>query len=90
MIKNERKVIDLAGMLKIVDSCDICRLGLAEGNRIAIVPMTFGYTFLDGKFTFYFKGDLEEERLALIRNAEEIDFQMDSDHCMLPLSLIHI
>ena len=42
MIKNERKVIDLAGMLKIVDSCDICRLGLAEGNRIAIVPMTFG------------------------------------------------
>ena len=33
MIKNERKVIDLAGMLKIVDSCDICRLGLAEGNR---------------------------------------------------------
>ena len=85
MIKNERKVIDLAGMLKIVDSCYICRLGLAEGNRIAIVPMTFGYTFLDGKFTFYFKGDLEEERLALIRNAEEIDFQMDSAHCMLPM-----
>ena len=55
-------------------------------NRIAIVPMTFGYTFLDGKFTFYFKGDLEERRrLALIRNAEEIDFQMDSDHCMLPM-----
>ena len=52
-------------------------------RALQYIPVSYTHlTFLDGKFTFYFKGDLEEERLALIRHAEEIDFQMDSDHCI--------
>ena len=57
MIKTEKTVTDLAGRLKIVDSCDMCRLGLTDGKRVSVIPVSFGYTFLNGNFTFYMKGD---------------------------------
>nr|WP_308623811.1 pyridoxamine 5'-phosphate oxidase family protein [uncultured Eisenbergiella sp.] len=85
MIKTEKTVTDLAGRLKIVDSCDMCRLGLTDGKRVSVIPVSFGYTFLNGKFTFYMKGDLDDRVMKLLREAEEIAFQMDSDHCMLPV-----
>ena len=85
MIKTEKTVTDLAGRLKIVDSCDMCRLGLTDGKRVSVIPVSFGYTFLNGNFTFYMKGDWDDRVMKLLREAEEIAFQMDSDHCMLPV-----
>ncbi len=89
MIQKEKEVRELAGILKTVDSCDTCRLGLVDGNRAYIVPLCFGYTFLNGKFTFYFQSRLDEKKTARIKAAEEaaeeITFQMDANHCMLPV-----
>ena len=89
MIQKEKEVRELAGILKTVDSCDTCRLGLVDGNKAYIVPLCFGYTFLNGKFTFYFQSMLDEKKTALIKAAEEaaeeITFQMDANHCMLPV-----
>lgn len=84
MRRKDREVTDPIKILQIIDSCDTCRLGLVDGKRAYVVPLSFGYTYIEGHYTFYFHCAMEGRKLALIRESESIAFQMDSGHAVSP------
>lgn len=84
MRRTDREVKDPVKILKIIDSCDTCRLGLMDDHRVYMVPLSFGYTCIGGIITFYFHSAAEGKKLELLRKSEEVAFQLDTAH--LPLT----
>ena len=49
MRRNDREVTDFDEIVKIIDECEVLRLGLADGDYPYIVPMNFAYRVTDGR-----------------------------------------
>ena len=54
MRRRDREVSDPAKIREIIAACHCCRLGFADGGKIYIVPLNFGYQEEDGQRTFFF------------------------------------
>jgi len=80
MRKAQREVRDLTEIVQILDRCDICRLGLADGDRPYIVPMNFGYHLFDNQLTLYFHCALAGRKLEIINQNSLACFEMDCSH----------
>lgn len=80
MRRADRQVTDLAEIEKIVQNCDVCRLGLCSNGMPYVVPMNFGYR-LDGEsLTLYFHCAGEGKKLDIIRQNANAFFEMDCGH----------
>lgn len=77
MRRKDREVTDTAEMLKILEKCEVCRLGFAEPEGVYIVPMSFGYSYCDGGLTLYFHGAAEGKKAALLEVSPIVGFEMD-------------
>ncbi|MBO5094338.1 MAG: pyridoxamine 5'-phosphate oxidase family protein, partial [Lachnospiraceae bacterium] len=56
MRRKDREVTDFDEIIKIVDACQIVRLGLADGDFPYIVPVNFAYQVQDGTLYLYIHG----------------------------------
>ena len=79
MRRKEREVTDRAKIIGIIESCDVCRLGLVDDFGAYIVPMNFGFDD-DGGLTLYFHCAGEGKKLDLLRKNPRASFEMDSKH----------
>ena len=52
---------------KILDRCKIIHLGMQEDGRVYVVPTNYGYTYEDGKLTFYSHGAMEGKKWDIIK-----------------------
>ena len=66
MRREERRVADTGKIREILSACDCCRLGLSDDGRVYIVPLSFGFTERDGRFTFYFHSAKEGRKIRLL------------------------
>ena len=82
MRRTDKQVTDPARIRAIIDGCDCCRLGLCEDGVAYIVPMSFGFTEQDGRYTFYFHSAREGRKLTLLRRSARIGFELDTNHRM--------
>lgn len=64
-------------ILKIVDACEILRLGLADGNFPYIVPVNFAYTVKDKQLCFYIHGAMAGRKYELLCKNPFCSFEMD-------------
>lgn len=80
MRRNDREVKDTKKIREILDNCKVCRLGMADGDQIYIVPMNFGYEFGEDGLTLYFHGAKEGRKLELIRKNPSVGIEMDCRH----------
>lgn len=67
MRRKDREITDFSEILKIVDACEILRLGLADGHFPYIVPVNFAYTVNDKQFYFYIHGAMAGRKYELLR-----------------------
>ena len=77
MRRADREIREASEILKIVDGCQVCRLGLADEDAVYIVPLSFGYSWRNGKLTLYFHGAREGRKMELIRRNGKASFEMD-------------
>lgn len=77
MRRQDREVKDWDQIVQIMDGCDTCRLGLIDGKRVYIVPLSFGYVIQDGKVSLYFHGAKQGRKLDLMSDGGEAAFEMD-------------
>ncbi len=77
MRRQDREVKDWDQIVRIMDGCDTCRLGLIDGKRVYIVPLSFGYVIQDGKVSLYFHGAQQGRKLDLMSDGGEAAFEMD-------------
>ncbi len=67
MRRKDREITDFSQMLKILESCPVCRLGLTENNEAYIIPLSFGYELQSGRLILYFHSACEGRKISLIQ-----------------------
>ncbi|MEA4912007.1 MAG: pyridoxamine 5'-phosphate oxidase family protein [Oscillospiraceae bacterium] len=80
MRRQDREVTDGARIDSIIESCDCCRLGLFDGTRAYIVPLSFLFRYENGARVLYFHCALEGKKLTLARERPAVCFEMDTAH----------
>ena len=78
MRRKDREVTDFNTMIKIIDECDIIRIGLADGDFPYIVPLNFAYT-VDEKqqICFYIHGAMAGRKYQLMQKNQKCSFELD-------------
>ncbi len=79
MQKKDRAVTDMKEIIKIVDKCDVIRLGLWDGEEVYIVPMNFGYTYEEKTLTFYVHGAVKGRKNDILKENPKVGFEMECD-----------
>ena len=80
MRRSEREITDKAEIMSIIEKCDVCRLGLSDGNIPYVVPMNYGYEYAGDKLTLYFHSAKEGRKLDIIARNPMACFEMDCSH----------
>lgn len=77
MRRKDREVTDFDTILRIVDECDIIRLGLADGDFPYIVPVNFAYTVDGTQLYFYIHGAMAGKKYEMLKARPYCSFEMD-------------
>lgn len=77
MTRREREVTDPAEIRKILDTCMVLHLGLVDDGMPYIVPMNYGYEFMDGQLYIYIHGAKQGYKLDVMRKNPICCFEME-------------
>ncbi len=80
MRRQDREVTEPERIRQIISACTCCRLGFCDQGQAYIVPLSFGFTERDGKYTFYFHSAKEGRKIDLIRRTGYAAFEMDTNY----------
>ncbi len=80
MRRKDREITDKSEIIKIIEKCDACRLGLSQNNVPYIVPLNFGFLYENDVLTLYFHGAGEGKKLDIIKENPIACFEMDCSH----------
>lgn len=83
MRRKDREILDMNEMLEIIKKCDVCRLALFDEEYPYIIPMNFGYTYIDSQLVIYMHCANEGTKLELIRKNNKVSFEMDCSHKLI-------
>lgn len=77
MRRKDREITDFNKIVEIIDSCDIVRIGLSDGDFPYIVPVNFGYSAQGEQIFLYFHGAMAGRKYELIKKNPHCSFEMD-------------
>ena len=77
MRRKDREVTDFEEIVKIVDQCEIVRLGLSDGDYPYIVPVNFAYEVKNGQLFLYIHGAMAGRKYEMLRKKPVCSFEMD-------------
>ena len=80
MRRANREIKDLNEIKKIVDECKVLRIATKDEEGLYVVPLNFGYSCENGKFTFYFHSAKEGRKIDAFKADEQVAFEMDCEH----------
>ena len=78
MRRKDREVTDLDQMLRIIDACDVLRLGIADGDFPYIVPVNFAYTVEGKQVCFYIHGAMAGRKYERLTQNPFCSFELDN------------
>ncbi len=79
MRRKDREIKERAEIIEVIRRCDICRLGLVDGDYAYILPLNFGMDAdEEGKVTLYFHSALEGHKTELLKEGLKASFEMDT------------
>ena len=77
MRRTDREITDTEGIISIIEGCSVVRLGLKGDGYPYVVPMHFGYEYIDGTFVFYMHCAKEGRKLELLKRDPRVCLEMD-------------
>ena len=80
MRRKDREITDPEKIRAVIGECAVCRLGLADGKRVYVVPVNFGHVEEAGRHVLYFHGAKEGRKMDLIRQTGYAAFEMDAGY----------
>lgn len=81
MRRKDREIKEKTEIIEVMRSCDICRLGLIDGEYAYILPLNFGMEVSEeGKVTLYFHSALAGHKVELLKDGGKASFEMDTRH----------
>lgn len=73
--RKDREVKDFSEIIRIIESCDCCRLGFVDNREAYIVPLNFGYEIKGSDLTLYFHSAKEGRKIDLVSKQETVSFE---------------
>ena len=80
MRRKDREVTDLTALKFILDTCKVCRVGMIDEQGIYIVPVNFGYEFVDESLKIYFHCAKEGRKMSALLSNPAVCVEMDCEH----------
>ena len=80
MRRKDREITDAGKIREIIETCTCCRLGFCDEGKVYIVPLSFGFTEQDGRYTFYFHSAQQGRKITLIEQTGYAGFEMDTGY----------
>lgn len=71
MRRRDREVTDINEILNIINGAGVLHLGLVDEGRPYVIPMNYGFSYEDGKMTFYVHGSLEGRKIDIVKAGGE-------------------
>lgn len=84
MRRAEREITGINNILKILDKCEVLRLGLSQNNQSYIVPMNFAFELLEDEIFVYLHCALEGKKIDIIKQNNKVCFEADCSHKLAP------
>ena len=84
MRRKDREITDRQAIIKIIESCQCCRIGFQDDGEVYIVPLNFGFEYDGESLVFYFHGAKEGRKIDLIAKSPCVGFEMDTNHEIYP------
>lgn len=78
MRRQDRKITEPAVIATVLDKCRTLHLGLVEDGRVYIVPLNYGWTEENGRYTLYAHSAAEGRKIDLIRGGADVGFEMET------------
>lgn len=79
MTRREREVTEEKEILRILDEGKVLHLGLCDREIPYVLPMNYGYTYIDGRYTFYIHGAAKGYKYELIKNNSNAAFSIEAN-----------
>lgn len=83
MRRKDREIREISEILKVVDECKVCRIGLWDGKNVYMVPMNFGYVYEEDTLVLYFHGAKKGRKYEIIEDNPNVGFEMDCGHDLI-------
>lgn len=83
MRRKDREVTDINDLLSIVEECRICHLGLIDDMGMYIVPLNYGYEYINQRLNLYFHSAHVGRKIDAIINNPNVCIEMDCDHRLI-------
>lgn len=86
MRRTDREIKEFSEIIKIIEKCDVCRLGLNDLECPYILPLNFGLQIEeDKKIILYFHGATLGKKYDLINQNNNASFEMDCSHRLVTI-----
>jgi len=77
MRREDREVKDRDEIEKIILQCKTCHVAMADGDMPYVVPLSFGYRFLDDQtLELYFHSAKEGKKMDILKKNNRVCFEM--------------
>ena len=74
MRRKEKEITDKKEIEQIFEDAQVCRLGMFDGEKTYIVPLSFGYE----KDTLYFHSALTGRKIDILKKNPNVCFEIDT------------
>ncbi len=79
MTRRERQITEIVKIREILDKSLVLHLGMVDGDEPYVVPMNYGYEFLDEKLVIYLHGARRGRKIDILRENNRIFLEMECD-----------
>lgn len=83
MRRKDREVTDINDLISVVEECKICHLGLIDDKGMYIVPLNYGYEYINQRLNLYFHSAHVGRKIDAIINNPNVCIEMDCDHRLI-------
>ena len=79
MRRKDREIHEKKEIIKIIEKCKYCRIGLSDNDYPYIVPLNYGYSYENDKLTLFFHSAKEGKKINILKNNNKACFEIDCD-----------
>lgn len=83
MRRKDREVVDIHELLNIIQECRICHLGMQDERGIYIVPLNYGFEYVNNQLVLYFHSAKVGRKIDALKLNPNVCFEMDCDHRLI-------
>ncbi len=84
MRRKEREITSIEEIKDVLDKSFALHLGINDDGHVYVVPVNFGYSYQDGKYTFYFHGAKDGRKYSLLKDGAAVGFECETDYAIKP------